>query len=237
VPTNRPIKVSQGTVKKAKTEFYGQLEVYLRDIVTQLNKSYPDEFRLLKAVVEGDNTEITEFGREAPDLIDHLIGYGLVERVGEEFDIRFNAIKVVLKRLIVKERGEDRWAELSRRRNALETEIRTTLYRWSRGLPKQKWESILHRSLTKRRLAELKSTEPGILFSRKESPLYFTDLLMMLKDEETLPFIADRRHHIVRQMNAINSARKDAHAITVNDAEIAAARSAFDYLEGEFNAP
>ena len=79
--TQRPTKVSYALLRRAKTEFYGQLEIYLRDIVSNLNASYPDEFGLLKAVVHGDNSEISEFGIEAPDLIDHLIGYGLVERL------------------------------------------------------------------------------------------------------------------------------------------------------------
>ena len=51
--TVRPIRVSQTALRRAKTEFYGQLESYLKDIIDQLRYTYPEEFRLLSAVVAG----------------------------------------------------------------------------------------------------------------------------------------------------------------------------------------
>lgn len=235
-PTKRPIRVSNAALQRAKTEFSGQLERYLRDIIGQLRDDYPEEFNILKAVVDGNKTELTEYGKEAPDLIDHLLGYGLVERIGGDFDIRFEAIKIALRRLIVVENEEDRWAEISRRRNALETNIRIVLYHWCKTLSGTQYDEMLG-SLTNKRREALKSTEPGIIFSSKQSPLYLTDILMLLKNTEVLPFLGNRRPHIVTHLDTINKLRKDAHAIFVSADDIAAARSAFDYLESEFSAP
>ena len=36
------------------TEFQGQLESYLRDIIEQLREDYPEEFSILTAVLAGD---------------------------------------------------------------------------------------------------------------------------------------------------------------------------------------
>jgi hypothetical protein len=235
--TTRPLRVSRAALQRAKTEFKGQLESYLRDIVEQLSSVYPVEFDILKAVVNGDKRELTEFGMEAPDLIDHLIGYGLVERVGDEFDIRFDAIKIVLRHVIGADANADRWAEISRRRNALETEIRIALFHWSRTIPPIDWQRTLDVKLTVKRREAMKTTEPSVLFSRKDSPLYLSDLLMLLKDLTVLPYLRERRSKVVRSLDEINKLRRDAHAITVTDTEMTTVRSAFDYLEGEFITP
>lgn len=115
-PTQRPFKVSAAALKKANLEFFGQLESYLRDIVGHLQIAYPEEFEILEAVVNGEKDEVTEYGRNAPDLIDHLIGYGLIERRGDDFDIRFDAVKSALRKVSKTLSLEDRWAEISRRR-------------------------------------------------------------------------------------------------------------------------
>ena len=49
---NWPLRVSGAALQRAKTEFYGQLESYLRDILEQLRENYPEEFTILKAVVD-----------------------------------------------------------------------------------------------------------------------------------------------------------------------------------------
>ena len=234
---DRPLKVSRAALQRAKTEFYGQLESYLRDIVQHLEEGYPEEFKILSAVVQGDKSELTEYGREAPDLIDHLIGYGLVERVGEDFDIRFDAIKIVLQRLIGPDAVQDRWKEISGRRNALETEIRIALYHWCKGVPTTEWNRILSSALTNKRREALSTTEPGVLFSSKQSPLFLTDLLMLLKDFVVLPFLGERRTTIISFLDVINKLRKDAHALEPSNEDMVSVRSAFDYLEAEFCIP
>lgn len=233
----RPMKVSSAALQQARTEFFGQLESYLRDIITNLKATYPEEFDVLQDVVYGDREGVTEFGREAPDLIDHLIGYGLVERVGEDFDIRLDAIKVALRNLFPRAEEDNHWAEISQRRNALESAIRLTLYHWSRAVDGTRWVEILRDNLTAKRFSGLESLEPAFLFSKKTSPLYLTDLLMLLKDDGVLPYLATRRSELVAALDMINKLRKDAHAMEVSSEEIVKARKAFDTLEAEFAEP
>lgn len=235
---NRPLVVSKAALGRAKAEFHGQLESYLKDIIEELRESYPEEYELLNAVVANDHDEISEYAREAPDLIDHLTGYGLVSCANGECDIRFEAIKVVLQRLISsKGGGEDRWAEISRRRNALETDIRVALFHWSRMVSAADWLAIISRNLTNARIEHLSTTEPGVLFSKASSPLFFSDLLMILKDDAVLSYLGDRRGAVVSSLNTVNQLRKDAHAIAVSDREMAEICSAFDFLEDIFLLP
>ena len=197
----------------------------------QLKSSYPEEFRILQSVVYGNREEVTEFGREAPDLIDHLIGYGLVEKNGEDFDIRFDAIRDALQNLFPRPEAEDRWAEISRRRNELEVTIRLAIYYDTRGIPAAEWAEVIDSTMTTSRRSALTTYEPGIIFSRKDSPLYLSDLLMIIKDERVLPYLGGRRSGVVSALNIVNALRKDAHARTVVDGEMIAVRAALDVLE------
>jgi hypothetical protein len=130
---SRPVRVSEGALQRATIEFQGQLESYLRDIIEQLKGDYPEEFSILVAVLSENLEELTEYGTETPKLIDHLIGYGLVERIESDFDIRFSAIKSALSHVFLK-KDEDRLAEISKRRNTLEAGIRVTLFYWCRSV-------------------------------------------------------------------------------------------------------
>src|SRR4029077_9364566 len=104
-------------------------------------------------------------------------------------------------------------------------------------VPSENWNEILSRNLTKRRYDDLVTTEPRVLFSNRESPLYLSDLLCLLKDPLVLPFIDDRRSEIVKAIDQVNKLRKDVHALSVTDTEFAAAQLAFDYLDAEFSGP
>lgn len=238
-PLSRPVRVTDSLLERANVEFSSQLQSYLGEIIERLREAYPEEFDILKAVVDGSRDELNEFGRDAPDLIDHLIGYGLVERANGEFDIRFEAVRRALQRLLPKPAITDdqRWAAISARRNALETNLRTALYHWSRSVAVDQWHRILQSSLTHKRFAALVSREPSVLFSRKESPLYLSDLLMLIKNPAVLPYIAAHRKDIISNLDVVNRVRADAHAMEVSDEEFSAVDAALTCLEMEFSPP
>ena len=236
-PMGRPVKVSRTLVDRAKLDFGRQLEVYLKDIFGNLRNSYPDEFELLEAVVRGNNTEITEFGNEAPELIDHLIGYGIVEKRGDDYDIQFGAMRDTLGKILEEDTAEGRWAEISRRRNRLESDMRLMFFNWALSIAVNEWKNILEKSLTKKRFSQLTDYEPRVLFSRRGSPLYLSDLLALLKDTVVLPFLGDRRSLMLENLHVINRYRNDAHALEVNSTEMEEIRAAFEILEAEFLQP
>lgn len=235
----RPLIVSERTLSLADSQFSGQLDSYLKDIVDQLRLTYPEEFAILRSVVDGNSEELNEFGREAPDLIDHVIGYGLVEEIGDEFQIKFDAVRHALERLISKDQQNvgSRWLEISERRNRVETEIRMALYHWSRAVSSADWKSTIDSALTKKRLEALTSIEPNVLFSSSMSPLYLSDLLMFLKDSTVLPYLDGRRGRIVAALDCVNKFRRDAHAIKMTSEEMDTVRAAFEELESEFATP
>lgn len=234
----RPVSVSDKMLDNAISAFGGQLDSYLSDILGGLQKFYPSEFELLKAVVKEDTSEISEFGREAPELIDHLIGYGLVERKGDDFDLRFDAIRLALKKMFRSESGEDRWTESMVRRNHLEIDIRRELLSFSKSMGSSEWTTILEKGLSKTRFTQLPSVEPRQLFSRGSSPLYWSDLMTLLKLEEVFPYLGDQRSALVKAMHTVNSlGRKDTHAKELSEIEMNEVRASLDQLESEFSQP
>ncbi|WP_372012754.1 hypothetical protein [Tistrella mobilis] len=234
----RPTKIPNNIMATAIEQFGNQLDSYLQDILRNLEAFYPDEFNLLKRVVSGDKTEISEFGREAPELVDHLIGYGLIEKRNDSFDVRFEAIEHALKRIFSEPNIEEFWTECMKRRNRIEIEIRREIYSASRTFSAPDWETLLKDCLTNKRFGQLDSIEPRILFSKGESPLYWTDLISILKSELILPYINDRRPDILNAMNHINQkGRKDAHAGSVSQEDIEELRRSFSILEDEFAHP
>lgn len=234
----RPIDVSNTVLDEAIQRFGGQLEMYLRDILSNLESYYPEEFKLLEKVTRGDHSELNEYGNVAPDLIDHLVGYGLIEQRGKDFDIRYEAVKNAMERVLDNPDASSTWKEVSARRNTLETEIRRELFSYSKSLDGDSWKETLKRCLTNTRYQRLPSLEPRLLFSKTDCPLYWSDLMNILKDEHVLPFIGGRRSSIIEAMQTINDiGRPDAHAKEVTKEKLSKIRSALGLLEEEFCPP
>jgi AAA+ ATPase superfamily predicted ATPase len=233
----RPIEVSMRALERAQLDFNGQMESYVRAILENLQNLYPDEFSVLASLVQGDRAEFDEYMHEAPDLVDHLLGYGLVARRGDDYDITFRAISSAVKGMLPQVESGSRWATLAERRGRLEQSIRSHLYMWSRGQSATLWQEVLRIGLTNARYNDLQSLEPRLLFSSSESPLYFSDLIGLLRDARVLPHIASERARVLSALNIINKMRKDAHALDINDADWAEVKLALECAEDEFLMP
>jgi hypothetical protein len=193
---------------------------------------------MLRSVATGDIQEVSEYGREAPDLIDHLIGYDLVERRGDDFDIRYESVKTALLKKFQPMGTEHYWTQSMLRRNRLEVGIRNQLFHFSKGLTSDQWRDLVKTALTKSRYDALQSIEPRILFSQRTSPLYWTDLMGLLKSNVTFPYLDDRRDRIVAAMSKVNfDGRKDSHAKKMHQQEFEDLADSFSMLEDEFGDP
>lgn len=233
----RPKAVPLRRVEEAQREFGGQLESYLYEIVSNLKTYYPAEFALLKSLVSDDRREFDEYATEAPDLIDHLLGYGLVVTRDGTAELAFDAVTKAVLHLEPDERLidlEGKWAELCLRRNSIEQGLRTTLYFWSRNLDKAEFEDLLEKQLSKRRYESLDDLSPRSLFSKETSPLYLTDLIAILGNERVLPYLGSARSGLREHLHLVNKFRADAHAKDISEADFSVAQNAFEKLEEEF---
>jgi hypothetical protein len=234
----RPKSVPLVRIEQAQREFSGQLESYLFDIVFNLKQYYPDEFSILRSLVLGDVKEFQEYLDEAPELIDHLLGYGLVVMRDTTAEISFAAIHKAVLQIAPDEKLETlegKWAELCVRRGRVEQSLRTTLGIWARSMAMADWTLLLKKQLTQKRFEQLATFEPRVLFSNRSSPLYLSDLLALLGDDRVLSYLGDRRSGIRSALDSANKFRADAHAKNVTEEEYRSAQLAFDRLEAEFS--
>ncbi|MFO6465735.1 AAA-like domain-containing protein [Jannaschia sp. KMU-145] len=235
ISEKRPITISDARLEEAILSSAGQLDRYMTEIIHGLRGSYPEEYALLEAIVNDDTDEAREYAKDAPELIDHLLGYGLVARRGEDVEISVGAIKTALIRVFQPvDDAAQRWAEISRRRNKLETELRRELLSWSRYIEAREFEGILERCLSKKRFEALSSLVPRFLFSNDTSELFFSDIMMLLKDPAVCSYLGERRQDVVIASALINKVRTDAHAKNMTSDDMAKCRKAFDLLEAEF---
>ena len=237
----RPVDVPTSRVTEAQVQFASQLETYMSDIIGNLKEFYPEEFRLLSMLVNGNRHELVEYMDEAPELVDHLMGYGLVAVRDGVYEVTIGAVEAAVRKLqaapptVTK---QARWSEVSIRRNNLEQGIRSALFLWSKGVPSDEWNGVLQSALTGARYASLPSREPHVLFSQAASPLFFSDLLGFLREARVLPYLdAERRSQISSHMGRINSLRRDAHANEFSDEDFDLVIQSLDQLEQEFLAP
>lgn len=233
----RPRAIPKLRVQHAQNEFSAQLESYLFGIVSNLKDYYPEEFKILRSIVIGESQEANEFAREAPDLIDHLIGYGLVQIKDDVAELAFEAVKKAVLQVAPDENLvslEGKWAELCVRRNRIETEIRSNLFYWSKNFDQAKINQIFQNSLSKKRLEVINSSDPRVLFSAETSPLYLTDLIAILEDEFVLPFLLHQRTKVRQHLNSVNKYRADAHAKYISDEDFKDACHSFEFLESIF---
>merc|ERR1711916_154363 len=139
----------------------------------------------------------------------------------------YEAGKNAMERVLDNPDASSTWKEVSARRNTLETEIRRELFSYSKSLDGDSWKETLKRCLTNTRYQRLPSLEPRLLFSKTDCPLYWSDLMNILKDEHVLPFIGGRRSSIIEAMQTINDiGRPDAHAKEVTKEKLSKIRSA-----------
>lgn len=225
-------------IDEAMEKFGGQIDSYLDDTLKNLEVFYPEEFDILRQVAIGDLHEISEYGREAPDLIDHLIGYDLITRRGDDFDIRYDTVKSALVRKFKTKDTEFYWTQCMIRRNRLETSIRNQLFFASKRLSSNEWFDIIKETLSTNRFEALRSTEPKVLFSQKSSPLYWTDLINFVRSEKVFLHLGSQKESIVKAMSKINFlGRSDSHAKKISELEFQDLDAAFSILEDEFAEP
>jgi hypothetical protein len=238
---SRPTDVPLSRLAEAQRQFSSQLEQYLGDIISNLRDSYPEEFSLLRDLILGERSELDEYLNEVPDLVDHLIGYGLIVERDGIFEVAFDAVRSAVLKIEPISSGESsleqKWSEVCVRRNTIEQSLRTAIYYWTKTVDPTLWQTILDRELTARRLDALSSREPAVLLAKGNSPLYLTDLLAIIKDDRVIPHLEERRSIILGALNTLNGLRKDAHANDITDAEYRKASDALSLLETEFVAP
>jgi len=99
---HRPRGISLTACKEAERDAGADVHGYLNEILSTLRKFYPDEHAMLEYLAKSDAETFAELYRYNPAYVEHLIGYGLVVRRGDDYEFGFDAIAESVKANFIK---------------------------------------------------------------------------------------------------------------------------------------
>lgn len=219
----RPIVVDRTIYAKGVNEYTTESDGYVRSVVELLYEQYPDEHLMLEYLGQGDLESFYAYGRQDPSLLEHLYGYGVLKKglEGSYFNIgiveRYFANLTKPAQLIG---WEDRLAEISRRRNSLEINLRVLVMTVLEvHYPRAKRKEALLSKLIESRRKSLSDQSFDELLSKSASPLYFKELsgIILGMWDKFSNRLEMEKPEFTYHMDVINSTRNDAHAKGIED--------------------
>lgn len=236
---DRPQTVDKPLYERVKKDFELKSVEFMEMMVQVLRDWYPDEYAVLTYLAQDDEASFNEFANSHPDYTKHLIGYGLLQKSQNGFAFNIETIKSYIASRHRYERinltEDEKVAELSARRNALEKALRSMIKTSLKvTMGKDKAQKAVLSSLEEKRRDKCSALDLDHLLSRDDSPLYFLELTAVIdrewaKFEHLLESRKDRIMFILREINDVG--RPDAHARFVSAKEFAQMRAHLTLLE------
>jgi hypothetical protein len=119
----RPVTIDRIKYVENKDKFNRESD-YFEMLLEVLLQFYVDEYEMLKMLAIGDIETFKYFANEDYSLVKHLLGYGIIKKVDNNYDFQIDAIKDYLQRKHTNHRihmsKEDKWAYTCVQRNKLE---------------------------------------------------------------------------------------------------------------------
>ena len=223
----RPITISKTNYENGKQEFNKQETEYFDMILGVLKDFYKEEYELLTYLAVKDYDTFHYFANEDPTYIKHLLGYGLIQKIEDDYEFKMEVMKdYIIKKEKLKVKTlksiEDKWKYLVEERGKLEVSFRKMVkqvlvieqFKDSNFNAKSYVMSKLHNSSThKKKYGNLSIND---LFNADKAEIYFSDLdkLVRGKWESFERYIKDMDQesfkHYMKVINKVG--RADAHA-------------------------
>jgi len=235
---DRPVEVSRKLYERAKEVFDKEYSGYLEMVIDVLRESFKDEYDMLKYLAIGDIATFHELASLSELFTNHLIGYGLIEKKGPDFDFRIDAIRQYLLKKNKYQQTDltttEMWAEISERRNILEPSLRKLIKNHLKAVHGEaKAKEIVIGIFDQIRATKYGHRGYSDLFDPNKSEIYFDDLRKIISKEwNTFMHIFDKDNDTFNShMKAINKYRTDAHAKELKKDEFAYLRVCFSKIE------
>lgn len=236
----KPITVTNAIYDKVMPIFSEKsADNYCKFILGVLIDYYPEENKFLEKLALGN---VKEYNRETydPQMIAHLLGYGIIESNQGVLGFKIEVLKNYLSRKYAYHRqnmtNEEKWAEISERRNQVEPQIRIIV----KNQLKAKYGPGAKQKVLNSMRQDIRSKYTGLsyndLFNPKKSEVYFLQLGNLIEknwDECFKNIFSKNKPTIKSYFTIINSLRLECHAAQVTDDEMAAFRGVMSMLEKE----
>ena len=178
---------------------------------------------MLKSLGLNDMETFNMYVNSDAALCEHLLGYGIVARGVKSHYFRIGIVKGYFENLAQPTpllSQEDRLAEISSKRNAMERKLRSLLSQVFKisSSPKDRFNQLVGKLAPDRR-NELTGRSFAELVSLGESPLYFNELKTIILGhwEKFSNALEMDKSEFEYHMNTINRSRSDAHSKDIDD--------------------
>jgi hypothetical protein len=216
----RKVHVSKTLYQAQRASLFDYTRNYIAMILDVLTDRYSREFEMLRLLAAGDQERFRIYAESSPRDVEHLIGYGLIEKAGENHLFRIAAVELAVKKsardLMCPESMDERWALLSRERNHFEFQfrdfVRSTL-KVALGKREAK-DEVINVMRKPQQAATARELEYDQIFTKE---FYFSNLKdIVLKHWDRFKYIFNEdKARFQRAMDAGNRYRADAHAKSV----------------------
>ena len=233
---SKPITITQAIYNKVMPIFSEKsADNYCRFILQVLEDYYPEENIFLEKLALG---EINERDKYNPQILTHLLGYGIIEINQKVIGFKVEVLKNYLTRKYKYKRqnltDDEKWKEISERRNRIEVKLRKIVKMQLKAIygsnAKQKVLEIMRPELK----TKYQNLQYNDLFNPDKCEIYFNLLGNLIEkhwDNCFKNLFSKNKPTIRAYFTIINNLRKDCHASIVSDGEMDNFRGSISQLE------
>lgn len=224
---NRPIRVDKAIYEQAKERFKRENSTYIEMVLNVLKDSYPEEYEMLIYLATNNMESFLNLANEFPELVSHLLGYNIVDYNNGNYNFSIEAVKEYLvkqhkyKKIFTTD--EEKWKEISERRNLLERNLRLLVRRQLQAvMGKADAKNFVLDILGNPRKSKCISIGYNEIFDGASVDLYFMDLIKIINKRYDIfkNVFGANQADIIRKLEAVNERRADAHANTLSEDEM-----------------
>jgi hypothetical protein len=230
----RPTKITQYWYQNNREIFAETVVNYVNQLLSVLKNYYEQEYEMLEVLASGNIRKFGEFVMSTPNAASHLSGYGLVNITKQEYYFRLKIVEDYLKSRINIQRlfntKEERWQEVSRRRNAMEVRMRNLAIVLLKAAYYSNAKDKILNALPSERRVKVNHLDIDEIF---KDHFNFSDLLQLyVKEFKHFENIFERQDkQFYNYMDHINRYRIDAHAKDIDDYNFNLLMVEFDWVE------
>lgn len=238
----KPVSIGKISYRAAVKDFGDNSFNYLEMIIGVLKEHYNEEYELLITLANEDSETFKENTSKKQNSLAHLLGYGILGKDNDSYYFIIESMKSYLleinKYRKVETSLEQRWAEISERRNVAEKKLRIIIKTTLKSMYGEELakDAVLD-VLGKARKSEYMSKNFNEIFDPNLSTIFFEDLRKIISKEwrSFENIFESSKKETFDSLGFVNKYRSDAHAKDISLDEFTLFRLSMLKIEGDIN--
>ena len=234
----RPFKVTKYRYSSRSEQFQSELESVIQQILSVLEEYYPDEYCLLKKLALDGSDAFKRELRRGDHSVAHLIGYHLIKKEENNYYFQIKAVESYIRDVYRYDRVlqslDEKWAQVSVRRNTIEEKLRNLIQVQLRsGFGKKSKERLIELAAkSSKDENQIKRMNSKGTLEEAIKELYLLQLgTIISKDWDKYEKIFNDKTKFNMYLGIINDFRIDAHAKDLDEENQAMLNYAFKFFE------